>query len=150
MIEPTADLASTTGESISAAVPSSPSSPKVMMVDDEKLNSFVVAEYLKAAGFRDLVYTTDPFEALPLAHRMRPDVILLDLQMPKLSGFDVLRQLRADATFARTAIVILTASTDDEEKARATELGATGFLCKPVERNQLLTGLCKVLKSVGY
>jgi DNA-binding response OmpR family regulator len=75
---------------------------------------------------------------------------LLDLQMPKLSGFDVLRQLRADGAYCRTAIVILSASTDDKDKSRAIELGATGFLSKPIERNQLLAGLRSILTSQAY
>ncbi|HEY1784389.1 MAG TPA: response regulator [Pirellulales bacterium] len=142
-----ANSASTVGDEGSTPLLSFPPQPKVMMVDDEKLNSFVVAEYLKAAGFRDLVYTTDPFETLPLARRVHPDVILLDLQMPKLNGFEVLRQLRADDAFADTAVVILTASTEDEEKQRALALGATGFLYKPIDRDRLLAGLRSILAS---
>jgi PleD family two-component response regulator len=72
MSESPAGLASNDGEDTSTPLLSFPSPPKVMMVDDEKLNSFVVAEYLRAAGFRELAYTTDPFEALPLAQRVRP------------------------------------------------------------------------------
>ncbi len=91
---------------------------KILLVDDEKLNSFVVAEYLKAAGYRDLIYTTDPFAALGMVYHQRPDVVLLDLQMPKLNGLDILQQLRSDELFDRVAVVVLTVSHDEKEMAR--------------------------------
>jgi CheY-like chemotaxis protein len=136
---------SASGEQISASLLGSGAAPKVMMVDDEKLNNFIVAEYLKAAGYRDLAHTTDPLEAIALADRVRPDLILLDLQMPELSGFDLLRLLRADATFERTSIVILSASTTAEERQRALHLGANDFLQKPIERQALLDGVRKAV-----
>ena len=68
-------------------------------------------------------------------------MILLDLDMPKISGFDILRQLRADRAFAHTAIVILTASDDEEVKGAAKALGATGFMQKGIERGELLAQL---------
>jgi len=138
-----------TGEEISAAFLGLPARPKVMMVDDDKLNSFVIAEYLKSDGYRDLVYTTDPFQALSLGRHVLPGLILLDLQMPKLSGFDVLGELRADDAFAQTAIVILTASNDEKLKARAIELGAADFIHKGIGRYRLLAHLRKVVKAAN-
>ncbi len=133
------------GEDVSSTFLRYPKTAKVLMVDDDKLNSFVVAEYLKADGFRDLVYTTDPFSALRMAYQERPDVILLDLQMPKLGGLEILRQLRADDVFDRIAVVILTASKDDKARAQALKLGATDVLHKSLGRNELLARLRKVL-----
>jgi DNA-binding response OmpR family regulator len=132
------------GQDLSAALASLPVRPKVMLVDDEKLNSFVIAEFLKADGYRDLVYTTDPCEAVSLAHQMRPDLVLLDLKMPDLSGLDILRQLRADDAFAHTAIVILTASDDEHVRSRAIDLGAADFIHKGIERAALLARLNEV------
>ena len=60
------------GQDVSAVPVSLPARPRVMMVDDEKLNSLVVGEYLKADGYRDVAYTTDPREALSLAHAYAP------------------------------------------------------------------------------
>jgi putative two-component system response regulator len=123
---------------------------KIMMVDDEKLNILVVAEYLKSAGYRDLVHTNDPSQALSLAGRERPDVILLDLHMPGLSGFEVLQQIRANSMHVRTPVVILTSSTDDEEKMRALDLGATDFLHKPVHSGELLARLQNILMATTF
>ena len=109
-----ANAAANGGENASTAFLGSPARPKVMMVDDDKLNSFVIAEYLKSDGYRDLVYTTDPFAAQSLGRHVLPGLILLDLLMPERGGLDVLRRLRADDAFDQTAIVILTASHDDK------------------------------------
>ena len=123
---------------------------KIMMVDDEKLNILVVAEYLKAEGYRELVYTNDPSQALSLAARERPDVILLDIHMPQLSGFDVLQQIRTDPVLTRTPVVILTSSTDDEAKMRALELGATDVLHKPFHGGELLARLRNILMATTF
>jgi len=123
---------------------------KIMMIDDEKLNILVVAEYLKLEGYRDLVFTNDPSQALSLAVGERPDAILLDIHMPQLSGFEVLQQIRANRVFARTPVVILTSSTDEEEKMRALELGATDFLHKPVHRGELLARLRNILMATSF
>jgi DNA-binding response OmpR family regulator len=127
-----------------------PTRPKILMVDDEKLNILVVAEYLKSDGYRDLVYTVDPSQALSLAGRERPDAILLDIHMPQLSGFDVLQQVRTNQVLARTPVVILTSSTDDEEKMRALELGATDFLNKPIHSGELLARLRNILMAKAF
>ncbi|HEX4147102.1 MAG TPA: response regulator [Pirellulales bacterium] len=129
------------GEEISAAFLCRPARPKVMLVDDDKLNSFVIAEYLKSDGYRDLVYTTNPCDAVALGHHMLPGLILLDLNMPELGGLDVLRRLRADEAFARSVIVVLTASHDEQLKSRAIDLGAADFIYKGTDRESLLARL---------
>ncbi len=137
---------------VNAATASRPNpamKPKIMMVDDEKLNILVVAEYLKSDGYRDLVFTSDPSQVLSLAERERPDAILLDIHMPRLDGFDVLQQIRANPVLAKTPVVILTASTDNEVKARMLELGATDLLRKPVHCGELLARLRNILAATA-
>jgi CheY-like chemotaxis protein len=117
----------------------------IMMIDDEKLNSFVVAVYLKADGYRDLVHTTDPVNAMSMAARVRPEVILLDIDMPRLNGIELLRRIRADETLAETLVVILSATDDEEIKSQAVELKVAGFLKKPIRKDELLTDLRQIL-----
>ena len=117
----------------------------ILMIDDEKLNSFVVAMYLKTDGYRELVHTTDPVNAIALATRLRPDVILLDIEMPRLNGIELLRRIRADETLAETLVVVLSATDDEEIKAQAAELKVAGFLKKPVKKDQLLSNLRTVI-----
>ncbi|HEX4000893.1 MAG TPA: response regulator [Pirellulales bacterium] len=113
----------------------------VLMIDDEKLNSFVVAVYLKAAGYRELVHTTDPMNAISLATKLRPDIILLDIEMPRLSGIELLRRIRADESLADTVVVILSATDDEQIKSQAIALQVSGFLRKPIRKNELLAAL---------
>jgi putative two-component system response regulator len=123
---------------------------RIMIVDDEEVNIFVVEEYLREDGYCNLFHTRDPFQAPLLANRQRPDAILLDIHMPRLNGFEVLEQIRGDAALCRTPVVILTSSTDEDEKLRALELGATDFLHKPVHRGELLVRLRNILMAKGY
>jgi len=117
----------------------------ILMIDDEKLNSYVVAEYLKADGYRDLIHTTDPMNALSLAARVRPDVILLDIEMPRLNGLELLRRVRADHSLAETHVIVLSATDDEEIRSQAFELNAAAFLQKPIRKEELLTLLRKIL-----
>jgi putative two-component system response regulator len=143
--------AESAGDSEKPATPSAlPARPKIMMVDDEKLNIYVVAEYLKTGGYRDLIFTDDPLQALLLASRERPDAILLDIQMPRVSGLDILKQIREDEALSRTPVVVLTSSADNEVKLRALELGATDFLHKPVHSGELLARLRNILMAKAY
>lgn len=117
----------------------------ILMIDDEKLNSFVVAVYLKADGYRELVHTTDPLNALSLAARIRPDVILLDIEMPGLNGIELLRRIRADELLSKTLVVVLSATDDEKIKSQAAELNVDGFLKKPIRKEELLTKLRTIL-----
>lgn len=122
----------------------------IMIVDDEEANIDIVAEHLQGDGYRNLVYTHDPFRARLLANRERPDLILLDIHMPRMNGFEVLQQIRSDEALCRTPVVILTSSTDEDEKVHALELGATDFLNKPIHRGELLARLRNILMAKGY
>ena len=133
-----AAAASPTAKSLTAGV-------TILMVDDEKLNSFVVAVYLKADGYCDLVHTTDPLNAMSLAVRVRPDIILLDIEMPRLNGIELLRRIRADELLAETLVVILSATDDETVKSQAAELNVDGFLKKPIRKDELLTQLRTIL-----
>ena len=117
----------------------------ILMVDDEKLNSYVVAEYLKSDGYRDLIHTTDPTNALSLAVRFRPDVILLDIEMPRLNGLEVLRRVRADRSLAETHVIVLSATADERIRYQAFELKADAFLQKPIRKDELLVHLRRIL-----
>ncbi|MEX2169589.1 MAG: HD domain-containing phosphohydrolase [Pirellulales bacterium] len=149
-IEQAVNFDAASDQGISPASADLPARSKIMMVDDEQLNILVVAEYLKAGGYHDLVFTDDPLQALSLAVREQPDAILLDLHMSRLSGFDVLQLIRADHVLAWVPVIILTSSTDGEEKLRALELGATDFLQKPLNSGELLVRLRNILMAKAY
>jgi diguanylate cyclase (GGDEF)-like protein len=124
--------------------------PIIMMIDDEPLNIEVLQTFLEEAGYREFVPVTAPREALGLIADKRPDVVLLDLVMPEMSGFEILERLRADDTLRHTPVIVLTSATDAETKLKALELGATDFLAKPVDSSELALRLRNTLSAKAY
>jgi diguanylate cyclase len=125
-------------------------SPVVMMVDDEQLNLEVLQTFLEEAGYRDFVSVTEPEKTLGLLAERRPDVMLLDLVMPGMSGFEILERMRADETLRHIPVIVLTSSTDAETKLKALELGATDFLGKPTDPSELALRLRNTLSAKAY
>jgi diguanylate cyclase (GGDEF)-like protein len=128
----------------------SPADSIIMMVDDEELNLEVLQTLLEDAGYRRFVPTSDPLQAMDLLARHEPDVVLLDLMMPGLNGFEILRMMRADDALRHIPVVVLTSSTDADTKLRALELGATDFLAKPVDASELALRLRNTLSAKAY
>ena len=122
----------------------------IMMVDDEPINSEITQIHLEDAGYRNFIITDKSEQALQLLRKERPDVLLLDLQMPRISGFDILREMRADNELKHTPVIILTSSTDAEVKLKALEMGATDFLSKPVDPSELTLRLRNTLMVKAY
>lgn len=111
---------------------------RIAVVDDESTNIKVLRRYLQLAGYFDFVSTTVASDCVALIVREQPDVLLLDVMMPDVNGLDVLRDLRAQPSTAQLPIIILTADTNADTRRKALELGATDFLSKPVDANELL------------
>ena len=109
----------------------------VLMIDDEPMMTDVTQTYLEEAGYRHFAAVNDPREALQQALACKPGLILLDLMMPGVSGYELLRQFRSHEQLRYTPIIVLTASSDPKSKLRALELGATEFLSKPVDASEL-------------
>jgi diguanylate cyclase (GGDEF)-like protein len=122
----------------------------IMMVDDEPLNLEIIQAFLEDAGYRRFVPTSEPARAMELLAAHRPDVVLLDLMMPLVSGFDILGRVRADEVLRHVPVIVLTSSTEPETKLRALELGATDFLGKPVDPSELALRLRNTLSAKAY
>jgi putative two-component system response regulator len=112
--------------------------PRILLVDDEPINLQVARKYLMSAGYREFYFATHPSDVLPLVIREEPDVILLDVVMPKFNGLDLLAAIRSDSRRAHIPVLMLTALEDRETKVKALELGATDFLSKPVDPSELI------------
>jgi putative two-component system response regulator len=123
---------------------------KVMIIDDEAINIKILRRLLELEGFTRFVTTSDAPTALSLVRQEQPDIVLLDLMMPYVSGLDILTQIRADEAICFIPVVILTAVTDRETRVRAVELGATDFLNKPVDASELVPRVRNVLVVKGY
>ena len=106
------------------------SNRKVLIADDKATGRELVRTVLEDVGYQ-IFEASDGIEALDTAHRIRPDLIILDLHMPGLDGFGVIKELRLDAYFATIPIVALTASAMQGDRQRALAAGFTGYVTKP-------------------
>lgn len=110
----------------------------VMVVDDEPQILTLVRVTLEDERLR-IVEAADGEEAIAVAEREVPELILLDVRMPRLDGFEVCRRLRQDARFHRTKIVMLTASGQERDRSRGLAAGADDYLTKPFSPLALLS-----------
>lgn len=110
---------------------------RIMIVDDEPINVKIVRKYLRGAGYQNFITTNDSTDCERLITAEKPDIILLDYMMPQVNGLQVLQWIRAQPKFKHIPVLILTASTDSETKFAALEMGATDFLPKPIDPNEL-------------
>ena len=83
---------------------------KIMIVDDEQFNVMVFRRYLRDAGYRNIIHTSDSTAALDLLVRERPDILLLDIVMPGMNGLEILAQMSSEATWGHLPVLVLTAS----------------------------------------
>lgn len=111
---------------------------KILIIDDESVNVKVTKKYLEQDGYTNFLTLTDPRDAIDLIKKEMPDLVLLDIVMPHVTGLDILAEVRADSDIENIPVVILTASTDPETKLSALRLGATDFLAKPVDPSELI------------
>ena len=123
---------------------------RVMVVDDVPLNAKLVCAHLSAVGYSDFVVETDSTRALTRLYETSPDVLLLDMMMPEVDGLQILETLRADSHFAHMPILILTAATDRNLKLKALQLGATDFLNKPLDAQDLIPRVQNALLVKSY
>jgi len=123
---------------------------KIMIVDDEPLNIDVVQAFLEEEKFCNFITVEDSTQAMTIIQETRPDLLLLDLLMPEVSGFDILAAVRAHPNFKYLPIIILTASTDFQNKLKALDLGATDFLAKPLDQSELGLRVRNTLAAKAY
>ena len=123
---------------------------KVLIVDDELSTAVVVKKYLKSSGFSELLIETDSAKAANRIIDEAPDIVLLDIHMPKISGLEILETIRQVDSTATTPVVFLTSSTDPEMRATALNLGASDFLSKPVVVSELVARVRNTLMAKAH
>jgi putative two-component system response regulator len=122
---------------VKSAPPASPSS-RIMIIDDEPINIKVARKYLQEAGYREFATVTEPTVAFDELMRWKPDVVILDVMMPRINGLDLLKAIRKAPEINHIPVLILTASCERATKLQALDAGATDFLEKPVDPAELL------------
>jgi DNA-binding response OmpR family regulator len=120
-------------------------SKTIMVVDDERRLVSLVESYLTQEGYR-VISANNGREALPVASREKPDLIILDLMMPEMDGYGFMREHRKEQD---TPIILLTARVDDDERVIGLELGADDYITKPFRPRELVARVRAVLRRAG-
>jgi two-component system phosphate regulon response regulator PhoB len=118
---------------------------RILVVEDERDIAALVAYHLTKEGYRVLTAGAGP-EALEAATQERPDLIVLDLMLPGLSGYDVLRELRRHPEIGDVPVVVLTARREEPDRIRGLELGADDYVTKPFSPQELVLRIGAVLR----
>jgi two-component system phosphate regulon response regulator PhoB len=124
------------------------SEQRVLVVDDEADIVALVAYHLAKSGY-GVATASNGATALEEARRERPALVVLDLMLPDMSGFDVLESLRADEATKDVAVLLLTARREEADRIRGLSLGADDYLMKPFSPQELVLRVAAILRRVG-
>jgi two-component system, OmpR family, alkaline phosphatase synthesis response regulator PhoP len=118
---------------------------KILVVDDEADILEFISYNLKKEGYE--VYTAlNGKEALPIAKKAKPDLILLDVMMPVMDGIETCKRIKADSDFDQTYVVFLTARSEDYSEIEGLDAGADDYIAKPIKPKVLITRLNAILR----
>lgn len=124
------------------------SKANILIVDDEEVNIQLLERVLKRAGYLNVISTTDPTRVLALHDEMEPDLVILDLNMPHMDGYEVMEELSRhilEGTYL--PILVLTADASAEARQRALSMGARDFLTKPFDQDEALLRIRNLLEA---
>lgn len=120
---------------------------RILAVDDEESNLLLLQRILERAGYTDVAVTTEPSRVVEMFAETPPDLVMLDLHMPGMNGFELMKRLAPLTADGRAVpILVLTADASDETKRRALAAGARDFLTKPLDRVELLLRVNNLLQ----
>jgi len=118
--------------------------PKLLIIEDNEENRDALSRRLQRRGF-EVLFATDGIEGIEKARNEKPDLILMDMNMPKLDGWEATRQLKADDGTRAIPIIALTAHAMAGDRERALEVGCAEYHTKPVELPKLLAQIEAIL-----
>ena len=118
---------------------------KILIVEDNQENMDLLVYFLRPQGY-DIISVYDGLSALDKVEEERPDIILLDIMLPKMDGYEVCGRLKKDPTTKFIPIIMLTALKELKDKVKALEVGADDFLSKPFENVELLARVKSLLR----
>ncbi len=134
--------------SVPPVAPATGTAHRILVVDDEKDITALVAYHLARAGYR-VSTAANGTEALKAARDERPDLIVLDLMLPGLSGYDVLAELRKREETRDVGVILLTARRDEPDRIRGLSLGADDYLTKPFSPTELALRVTALLRRLS-
>lgn len=120
--------------------------PKILLVEDNEMNRDMLSRRLDKRGYT-VAIAVDGGEGVAKAKAELPDLILMDMSLPVLDGWDATRQIKADPATAKIPVIALTAHAMESDRQKALEAGCDDFDTKPVELNRLLLKIEELLKK---
>jgi CheY-like chemotaxis protein len=121
---------------------------KILLVEDNEMNRDMLSRRLERKGY-EVVIAVDGQKAIDLATSERPDLILMDMSLPVIDGWEATRRLKADGPTKQIPIIALTAHAMPEDERRAREAGCNDYDTKPIELPRLLEKIAAMLGSTG-
>ncbi len=122
---------------------------KILVAEDERDIRDLIVFILQIVGGHDVVPVSNGEEAVKKALEVKPDLIMMDVRMPRMTGFQACRALRENPATAHYPVVFLTAKGQDEEILEGKELGALGYILKPFEPEGLVEQVRAILQQIG-
>jgi len=120
---------------------------KILVVDDDRTTRKILGLYLKSKGF-EVAYAENGIEAMEKLGTEKVNLVMTDLNMPYMDGLELTRNLRRDSALQHIPILVVTTEADPEEKAKAYDAGANGYLVKPVSADMVSENIKKILSKI--
>ncbi len=117
----------------------------ILIVDDDKTQHMILGDYLKLSGYK-VAHAYDGAEGLNMLEELKPNLVILDVQMPGMDGFQTLQEIKKKAAYRNVAVLFLTALERQHLKIKGLELGADDYITKPFDRAELLARINAVLR----
>lgn len=119
---------------------------RILIADDNQQNAELIEAHLDGSG-HDTRIALNGEDTIQQARDWQPDIVLLDIMMPKLSGFEVCKQLRSDPATAAVGVLMITALDQQTDVERAVEVGTDDFITKPINKTELLIRVRALLEA---
>jgi two-component system cell cycle response regulator DivK len=121
------------------------SNRKILIVEDNKLNMKLFKDILEAENC-DVIECFDPMFAMRIVENELPNLILMDIQLPRISGYDLIQWIKADANISHIPIIAITAFAMEDDKEKILSLGCEGYMSKPISMDPFIANVNKFLK----
>jgi len=120
---------------------------KILVVDDDRTTRKILGLYLKSKGY-EVEYAENGLDAMEKLGTIAINLVMTDLNMPYMDGLELIRTLRADENLKEMPILMVTTEADEEEKKKAMEAGANGYLIKPVSADMVTSNIKDILAAI--
>jgi two-component system cell cycle response regulator DivK len=121
---------------------------RILIVEDNDLNLKLFRDLLGANGY-ETVETREGLEAISLTRNMMPDLILMDIQLPEISGLDITKKIKADAQIQHIPVIAVTAFAMKDDEDKIMQAGCEAYLSKPIAIDQFLATIRRLLEGVA-